>query len=67
MHGAAVKPGPQERFLSRVCCRSGIDDLYPASATDWHCHLPLQGSYHVLLNLLIFNTPLNGVQGGEQK
>ena len=35
-HGAAVKPGPQERFLSRVFCRSGIDDLYPVSTTNWH-------------------------------
>ena len=31
------------------------------------CHVPLQGLYHVLLQLLIFNTPLNGVLGGEQK
>ena len=31
------------------------------------CHLPLQRLDHELLQLLTFNSPLNGVQGGEQK
>ena len=31
------------------------------------CHLPLQWLHHVVLQLLIFNTPMKGVYYGEQK
>ena len=31
------------------------------------CHLPLQWLHHVVLQLLIFNTPMKGVHYGKQK
>ena len=33
---------------------------------DATCHLPLQGLAHMLLQLLTFSTPVEGVQGGEK-